>query len=680
VSWRSAAPAAVIAVTWLRLEQPHENALRVAALVALALLPAVGRYRVAGTAVALVIAARLAYGFWWHPGRLASRFASGFLDFYDVQTPFDPRLHGEMRSVVLTAVFAFTLALALTIRRPFVAALVVLAGAGWPATLAGGSSALLEGAAILAAMLVVLARRRTLIAIPILLASTAGSAIAQGEIVQWQQWDFHHPGTRPLSVAYVWDAQYGGITFPRLRTTVLQIKAPATSLYWRAATLDAFVDDRWQSAPTAAADALEPAAARDRSRWVREQITDKALLSDRLVAGSVPVAFSLHPSTLQPGDHYTAWSYVPSPSPAQLERVPPRYPAALRPYLAVWAGVELPAFGTGNRVARMNAILDSHPEIERYVPIEHAALDVAGRARNPYAATAALETWFRSSGGFAYSDHPAVFAEAPLVGFVAETRAGYCQYFAGAMALMLRYLGVPARVAVGFSSGTYDAGRGTWTVTDHDAHAWVEVWFRGYGWLPFDPTPAAGRPERGRLAAAYVAPLPPPVGASTGSQSAFRHGEVTPSPTATPTSASSSGANHLRLLELIGLVLAGALTMLLATKLALRRLRYLRRDPRRIAAACRHELVDFLLDQRIEAARSATLHELGELVRSELAVEPDLFVAAATAARFGPPAGARPAARQARRELRLLIGRIRPRLTPLERARGLFSLRSLGLA
>ena len=135
----------------------------------------------------------------------------------------------------------------------------------------------------------------------------------------------------------------------------------------------------------------------------------------------------------------------------------------------------MPVFGTPQRLRRMNAVLDAHPEIERYVPLEHAALAVAGRARTPYAAALALETWFRTTGGFTYTAHPAVYAGAPLVGFVAQTRAGYCQYFAGAMALMLRYLGVPARVAVGFSSGTYDAKSGVWTVTDHDAHAWVEV-------------------------------------------------------------------------------------------------------------------------------------------------------------------------------------------------------------
>jgi len=278
---------------------------------------------------------------------------------------------------------------------------------------------------------------------------------------------------------------------------------------------------------------------------------------------------------------------------------------------------------------------------------------------------------------------------------VVQTRAGYCQYFAGAMALMLRYLGVPARVVVGFSNGTFDARRSVWTVTDHDAHAWVEAWFAGYGWLPFDPTPAVGRPERGFLGAPYSAASPrfslvqatgsagnagpPPVPA----QSAFRHGETGSPKPAGPVHApapSPSPASHGSLLLLLALILAAVLAGVTATKLAVRRVRYVSRDPRRVAAACRRELADFLVDQRIDAAHSATLHELGALVREELSVDPDRFVAAATAARFGPPAGSRRAARDARRELRALMRTIRARLTTRERARGLVSLRSLGFA
>ena len=719
-------PAVVIAAAWLRLEQPHDNSTRAAVVVAVALAPALGRplaARAAAILVALLLGARLTLGLsFHHPGRFGSRFRSGFLDFYDVRVPFDPRVHNEMRGVILAAVFAFVLVLGLAVaaRRPLAATLVVLAGAGWPATLAGNTGGLVRGAAILLAALVLLAgltsRRVPRAAVPAIVAlcaaallASSSSAIANGELVSWQQWDFYTAPAAPVSVSYVWNAQYEGLRFPRRRTTVLEIKAPSASLYWRAALLDVFAGDRWSEGRPIAADSLEPAAARDRQSWLRQDVTVKALSDTRLVGASVPVAFTagdapiqrpapglaVLPAGLTRGFQYTVWSYALQPKPTALSRSRPSYPHALAPLLDVWPGVTMPPFGAGRRLRLVTAELDSHPEIARYVPLEKTAFAVAGDARSPYAAAVSLESWFRTRGGFSYTNRPAIFAAAPLVGFVVQTRAGYCQYFAGAMALMLRYLGVPARVVVGFSSGTYDGQRGVWTVTDHDAHAWVEAWFRGYGWLPFDPTPAAGRPERGALDAPYSAASPrfsllqatgsagnagpPPVPA----QSAFRHGE-TGSPQTRGRgrvgAPSSSPATHGNLLLLLALLLAGALVGIVAAKLVLRRARYLSRDPRRVAAACRQELADFLLDQRIDAARSATLHELGALVREELAVDPDSFVAAATAARFGPPAGARPAAHAARRELRALMRTIRARLTARERVRGLVSLRSLGFA
>jgi hypothetical protein len=215
-----------------------------------------------------------------------------------------------------------------------------------------------------------------------------------------------------------------------------------------------------------------------------------------------------------------------------------------------------------------------------------------------------------------------------------------------------------------------------WTVTDHDAHAWVEAWFRGYGWLAFDPTPAAGRPARGGLTAPYVTRRS--AGPQAPAQQDARHREGR-APNA-PTTAVESPSQQARLLLLLAVIAAAGLGGIVATKLAVRRVRYLTRNPREVAAACRQELADFLLDQRIAAARSATLHELGALVRDELAVDPNDFVAAATAARFGPPTGAHSAARDARRELRALVRLVRKRLTRRERARGLLSLRSLGLA
>src|SRR5207237_1214004 len=192
---------------------------------------------------------------------------------------------------------------------------------------------------------------------------------------------------------------------------------------------------------------------------------------------------------------------------AELARSRPIYPVELvdpGAFLDVDSNVTMPPFGTEDPALALGRTLVAHPELVPYAPLAKLAVRVAGHAGTPYAATAALETWFRVGGGFAYANHPPATSGPPLVEFVTKTRAGYCQHFAGAMALMLRYLGIPARVAVGFSSGRYDAKRGVWTVTDHDAHAWVEVWFRGYGWLPFDPTPPVGRPERGQLSPPYA--------------------------------------------------------------------------------------------------------------------------------------------------------------------------------
>jgi hypothetical protein len=75
------------------------------------------------------------------------------------------------------------------------------------------------------------------------------------------------------------------------------------------------------------------------------------------------------------------------------------------------------------------------------------------------------------------------------------------------MALLLRMGGIPARVAAGFTSGTYDRGSQQWVVTDRNAHAWVEAWFPQYGWVRFDPTPVTAPARGGSTAPPIVKPL-----------------------------------------------------------------------------------------------------------------------------------------------------------------------------
>jgi len=79
----------------------------------------------------------------------------------------------------------------------------------------------------------------------------------------------------------------------------------------------------------------------------------------------------------------------------------------------------------------------------------------------------------------------------PLSHFLFVSRRGYCEYFASAMAVMLRTVGVPSRVATGFQSGYFNDVSGLYVIRASDAHAWVEAWIEGRGWVTFDPTPAA---------------------------------------------------------------------------------------------------------------------------------------------------------------------------------------------
>jgi len=96
---------------------------------------------------------------------------------------------------------------------------------------------------------------------------------------------------------------------------------------------------------------------------------------------------------------------------------------------------------------------------------------------------------------YAYSERPPS-REYPLDAFLFEDRIGYCQQFSGAMALMLRMVGVPARVVSGFSPGSLNRDTREYRVRDLDAHSWVEVYFTGIGWVTFDPTPAGAPADR----------------------------------------------------------------------------------------------------------------------------------------------------------------------------------------
>lgn len=114
---------------------------------------------------------------------------------------------------------------------------------------------------------------------------------------------------------------------------------------------------------------------------------------------------------------------------------------------------------------------------------------ITSNTSNEFDAAQAIYNYFRSpSNGFTYSTQtaPPVTGDA-LVDFLFHGKTGFCEQYASAMGVMLRTLGIPTRVAIGFTDG-FEA-QGHRTITSQDAHAWDEVYFPGYGWVTFDPTP-----------------------------------------------------------------------------------------------------------------------------------------------------------------------------------------------
>lgn len=108
---------------------------------------------------------------------------------------------------------------------------------------------------------------------------------------------------------------------------------------------------------------------------------------------------------------------------------------------------------------------------------------------NPYDQVRAIYGHFSTSNGFVYSlETGDATTGSAIVDFLLENKRGYCVQYAAAMAWMVRELGLPARVVIGFTSGR-SRTVGTYTLSNHNAHAWTEVYFAGFGWVPFDPTP-----------------------------------------------------------------------------------------------------------------------------------------------------------------------------------------------
>ncbi|MFL6023471.1 MAG: DUF3488 and DUF4129 domain-containing transglutaminase family protein [Marmoricola sp.] len=213
--------------------------------------------------------------------------------------------------------------------------------------------------------------------------------------------------------------------------------------------------------------------------------------------------------------------------------------------------------------------------------VTRIARAVTAAGRTDYAKVVLLQDWFRNDGGFRYSLDPGPGdGMSQLERFITDEKVGYCEQFAAAMAVMTRALGIPARVVVGFLSPEKVA-EDRYVYTSDDLHAWPEVYFRGSGWVRFEPTPSARTGTAPSWTRGNVQTKP----TSSPSPTTATPSPVpkpTKKPTETTTSSTSSGSStsaYLRLLVVLVLLAALAVPSLLRRAQRRRRLTS-RRDSR----------------------------------------------------------------------------------------------------
>ena len=260
---------------------------------------------------------------------------------------------------------------------------------------------------------------------------------------------------------------------------VLYVDAPSGH-FWRAVTYDFYSGAGWRTTETERADRVTPAY-QERAKM---EATFEILVphGNLLLAANEPTKASV-PYQFQTGeDHaystslravnrsqaqgtYTTTSLVSEAAKEELRKATTAYPTSIR--------------------AKYLQLPSSVPQ--RVAELAHR---IADPKATPYDKAEAIESFLRSTYKYSTVVKSAPPGRDPVDYFLFDLKADFCEYFASSMTVMLREVGVPARVVEGFSSGQVDPQTGRYIVRELNAHAWVEAYFPQYGWIEFEPTPS----------------------------------------------------------------------------------------------------------------------------------------------------------------------------------------------
>ena len=396
---------------------------------------------------------------------------------------------------------------------------------------------------------------------------------------------------------------------------------------------------------------------------VPQDTTRVAVAGDWRLAASTWTIFSSRTTTR--GASWTASAALPSPTAAQLR-------AAGTP--------DRPALPYGSELAIDLQVPDGLPAAVRQTA---ASWVREAGARTSFDIAEVIQD--RLAGPEFHYDLDASIPAGPdaFATFLAERR-GYCEQFAATMAAMLRTLGVPARVAVGFTAGTRQPD-GSYLVTNRDAHAWPEVWLATAGWVRFEPTPLANgnalqpsyAPVTGPDAGAPAAPATgleaPPAGPAAPDspppdkrdRSLDSQGAAGPPAPGVVRAAGRPAPGTVGLAA--GLLAALCLLAPATVRAVTRRRRFAGAEPPVAARAAWTTLLEDAADRHLALPASASPRRVGALLGAHLGAGPArrqlaLLVSSAESARYAAPGAALPSTGELREALRVVDAALAARL------------------